>query len=160
VGKYLGLAGTLAINTVAMAAGLYLAMLVMGEHLGRADANVLVGIYFILLEFFVIIGLALLFSSFSTPLLSALFSLCVFVAGTFAGDLRAFAAMAHGPERWLALVTSYILPNLSSLNVITRVAHDQLISARLVGYNSLYALLYVIVTVCGAMLIFTRRNLK
>jgi ABC-type transport system involved in multi-copper enzyme maturation permease subunit len=160
MGKYLGLAGTLAINTVAMAAGLYLALLIMTEHLGRNDANVLVGIYFILLEFFVIIGLALLFSSFSTPLLSALFSLCVFVAGTFAGDLRAFAAMAHGPERWLALMTSYILPNLSSLNVITRVAHDQLISARLVEYNSLYALLYVIVTVCGAMLIFTRRNLK
>jgi ABC-type transport system involved in multi-copper enzyme maturation permease subunit len=160
VGKYFGLAGTLAINTIAMSAGFYAALFIMTQHFGRMDANVLIGIYFLLLEFFVMIGLALLFSSFSSPLLSALFALSVFVAGTFAGDLRAFAAMAHGPERWLSIATSYLLPNLSSLNVITRVAHDQLISVRLVGYNTLYSLLYVIVTVCGAMLIFSRRNLK
>jgi ABC-type transport system involved in multi-copper enzyme maturation permease subunit len=160
VGKYLGLAGTLAVNTLAMSAGFYVALFILTQHLSRTDANVLIGIYFLLLEFCVIIGLALLFSSFSSPLLSALFSLCVFVAGTFAGDLRAFASIASGPAKWLALITSYLLPNLSSLNVITRVAHDQLISARLVGYNSLYSLLYVTVTVCGAMLIFSRRNLK
>jgi ABC-type transport system involved in multi-copper enzyme maturation permease subunit len=160
VGKYFGLAGTLTINTIAMSAGFYVALFIMTQHFSRVDANVLIGIYFLLLEFFVMIGLALLFSSFSSPLLSALFSLSVFVAGTFAGDLRAFAAMAHGPERWLSIATSYLLPNLSSLNVITRVAHDQLISVRLVEYNTLYSLLYVIVTVCGAMLIFSRRNLK
>ena len=160
VGKYLGLAGTLLVNTAAMALGFYLALFLMTQEFTRGDANILIAIYFILLQFFVVIGLALLFSSFSTPLLSALFALSMFVAGTFAGDLRAFAQMTHGPQKWLAILTSYVIPNLASLNVITRVSHDQFIPARLVAYNTLYSVLYAAVTICGALLIFSRRDLK
>ena len=79
---------------------------------------------------------------------------------TFAGDLRGFATMAHGPQAWLARVASYIVPNLASLNVITRVSHDQLIPSMLVGYNTLYTLLYSAAAACGAVLIFSHRDLK
>jgi len=160
VGKYCGLAGTLVTNTAAMALGFYITLWGMMGHLGRADANILIAIYFILLQFLVMIGLSLFFSSFSSPMLSALFALCLFVAGTFAGDLRTFALSVHGLERWLASAVSYIIPNLASLNVITRVAHDQFIPASLVGYNTLYSALYTITTICGAALIFSRRNLR
>lgn len=159
-GKYFGLVGTLLVNTLAMSAGFYLELLLMARGSTRADANILLGIYFLFLEFVIVIALSLLFSAFSSPLLSALFALSMFVAGTFAGDLRAFAAMSHGPQKWLATATSYLVPNLSSLNVITRVAHDQLIPAALVGYNTLYTLLYTAAAVSGAALIFSRRNLK
>jgi len=159
-GKYCGLAGTLLVNTAAMTTGFYLALLLMTRSFSRADANILIAIYFLFLQFVVIIGLALFFSSFSSPLLSALFALSMFVAGTFAGDLRAFAAMGHGPERWLATAASYVVPNLASLNVITRVSHDQLIPASLVGYNTLYTALYAAATISGAVLIFSRRDLK
>jgi len=159
-GKYCGLAGTLLVNTIAMTAGFYLALLIMTRTFTRADANVLIAIYFLFLQFIVIIALALLFSSFSSPLLSALFSLSMFVAGTFAGDLRAFAAMSHGPEGVLARAASYIVPNLASLNVITRVSHDQFIPVALVGYNTLYSLLYAAAAASGAVLIFWRRDLK
>src|SRR5579864_4916251 len=87
-GKYLGLAATLVVNSAAMAAGFYFAMFLMMRHFTKADANVLIAIYFLLLQFFVVIGLAILFSSFSSPLLSALFALALFAAGSFAGDLR------------------------------------------------------------------------
>ena len=160
LGKYFGLAGTLAVNTAAMAIGFYLALFLMTHHFTPADANVLVAVYFLLLQFCVVIGLALLFSSFSSPLLSALFALSMFVAGTFAADLREFAKLAHGPARWLAVVMSYIVPNLASLNVITRVSHDQVIPAALVGYNTLYSALYTAAVISGAALIFSRRNLK
>ena len=160
VGKYLGLAGTLLVNTLAMAAGFYLELLLMARSSTRADANTLIGIYFLFLQFLIVIALALLFSSFSSPLLSALFALSMFVVGTFAEDLRTFASMSQGAQKWLAQITSYLVPNLASLNVITRVAHDQLIPAALVGYNTLYTLLYATATVSGALLIFSRRNLK
>src|SRR5437868_2290862 len=75
VGKYFGLAGTLLVNTIAMAVGFYAALLLMMRSFGRADANILIAIYFLFLEFLIVIGLALLFSSFSTPLLSAIFAL-------------------------------------------------------------------------------------
>ncbi|HKT23143.1 MAG TPA: ABC transporter permease subunit [Terriglobales bacterium] len=159
-GKYLGLAGTLLTNTLAMAVGFYVTLWAVMRHVGRADANILIAIYFILLQFLVIIALSLFFSSFSSPVLSALFALCLFVAGNFAEDLRVFAHSVHGPQSWLALAASYIIPNLASLNVITRVAHDQSISAALVGYNTLYCVLYSVTTLCGAALIFSRRNLK
>jgi len=128
--------------------------------LGRADGNILIAVYFILLQFLVLIGLALLFSSFSSPLLSALFALSMFVAGWFTADLRSFAESNHGLQSWLAFASSYLIPNLASLNVITRVAHDQPIPAALVGYNTVYALSYAAATLSGAALIFSRRNLK
>lgn len=160
LGKYCGLAGTLLVNTLAMAAGFYTALLLMTRTLTRADANVLIAIYFLFLQFVVIIGLALLFSSFSSPLLSALFALSMFVAGTFAGDLRTFATMSHGPEGLLARAASYVVPNLAPLNVITRVSHNQFIPSTLVGYNTLYTLLYAAATISGAVLIFSRRDLR
>jgi len=160
VGKYFGLVGTLLVNTAAMAAGFYLALMLMTQSFTRNDANILIAIYFLFLQFVVIIGLSLLFSSFSSPLLSALFALSMFVAGTFAADLRAFSRMAHGPEKWLATAASYIVPNLASLNVITRVSHDQQIPAALVGYNTLYTMLYGTAAISGAVLIFSRRSLK
>jgi len=160
VGKYFGLVGTLLVNTAAMTAGFYLALLLMTQNFTRNDANILIAIYFLFLQFVLIIGLSLLFSSFSSPLLSALFALSMFVAGTFAADLRGFAEMARGPEKWLAMAASYIVPNLASHNVITRVAHDQQIPAALVGYNTLYTILYGTVAISGAVLIFSRRNLK
>jgi ABC-type transport system involved in multi-copper enzyme maturation permease subunit len=160
IGKYFGLVATLLVNTIAMAAGFYVALLLMMRHFGIADANVAIAIYFLLLQFLVVIGLAILFSSFSSPLLSTLFALALFIAGTFAGDLRSFAAMSHGAAKWLAWATSYVIPNLASLNVITRVAHDQFIAAPLVIYNTLYTFLYATITISGAMLIFSRRNLK
>lgn len=160
IGKYFGLAATLFVNTAAMALGFYFALFLMTRALTSADANILIAVYFVLLQFFIVIGLALLFSSFSTPLLSALFALAMFVAGTFAADLRSFAQLTHGPQKWLALATSYVIPNLASLNVITRVSHNQFIPARLVAYNTLYAIFYSAVTICGALLIFSRRDLK
>lgn len=160
VGKYFGLAGTLAVNTLAMTIGFYLVLLLIMRNVTAADANVLIAVYFLLLQFLVVIGLALLFSSFSSPLLSALFTLALFVAGNFAQDLRSFAESAHGVTRWFSWAASYIVPNVDRLNVITRVAHDEKISAALVGYNTAYALLYVCVAVSAATLIFARRNLK
>ncbi len=160
VGKYFGLAGTLAVNTLAMTVGFYLVLFLIMRNVTAADTNVLISVYFLLLQFLVVIGLALLFSSFSSPLLSALFTLALFVAGSFAQDLRGFAGSAHGVARWFSWSASYIVPNVDRLNVITRVAHDEKISAALVGYNTVYALLYSCVAVSGAMLIFSRRNLK
>jgi ABC-type transport system involved in multi-copper enzyme maturation permease subunit len=160
VGKYFGLTATLAINTIAMSVGFYAALFLMMRQFTVADANILVAIYFLFLGFVVLIGLSLLFSSFSSPLLAAMFALASFVAGTFAADLRYFASVSHGAKRWFALVSSYLVPNLESLNVITRVAHDQFIPGKLVLYNTLYAIFYAAVAISGAALIFSRRDLK
>ena len=93
VGKFFGLAGTLVVNTFFMAIGVFGALLYVAHKFTRPDALILVALYFIVLEFLIICSLALLFSSFSSPLLSAVFAFSLFVIGSFAEDLRGFAVL-------------------------------------------------------------------
>jgi ABC-type transport system involved in multi-copper enzyme maturation permease subunit len=159
-GKFFGLAGTLVVNTFFMALGLLGALLYVAHQLVRSDAWLLVALYFIVLQFVIMTALALLFSSFSTPIMSAVFAFAVFVIGTFAEELRAFAALVSGPSRILSRGLAYLVPNLASLNVISPVAHGQPVSSDLILFNTAYALFYSAAAVSAAILIFERRNLK
>lgn len=160
VGKFFGLAGTLVVNTFFMAIGVFGALLYVSHHFQKADGWILVALYFIILQFLVITSLALLFSSFSSPLLAAVFAFSIFVIGTFSEDLRGFAAMTEGFTRWLTTAVAYVVPNFSALNVISSVAHQQPVAGQLILYNTGYALFYSAMALCGAVLIFDRRNLK
>jgi ABC-type transport system involved in multi-copper enzyme maturation permease subunit len=160
VGKFFGLAGTLIVNTFFMAIGVFAALLYVAHRFTGADTLILIALYFIILEFLIICSLALLFSSFSSPLLSAVFAFSLFVIGCFADDLRGFAALTHGFTRWIATGAAYLVPNFSALNVISAVAHQQPLSGQLIVQNTLYALFYTAMALSGAVLIFERRNLK
>jgi ABC-type transport system involved in multi-copper enzyme maturation permease subunit len=160
LGKFLGLIGTLVVNTFFMSLGLFAALLYLVHKFERPDAYLIVAIYFIILQFVIITSLALLFSTFSSPLLSAVFAFSLFVIGTFGDDLRLFARSATGMVRWVGSGIAYIIPNFASYNVITQVAHGQAVSSQLIMLNTLYALLYTGVVISGAILIFQRRNLK
>ena len=160
VGKFFGLTGTLLVNTFCMAIGVFAALLYVSHKLQASDGWIMAALYFIVLQFLILCSLALLFSSFSSPLLSAVFTFSLFVIGTFAEDLRGFAGMTHGVTRWLATGAAYLVPNFSALNVIGQVAHEQPVSGQLIAYNTAYALAYAAMAICGAVLIFERRNLK
>ena len=160
VGKFLGLAGTLVVNTFFMAIGVFGALLYVVHKFSAADSSILVALYFIVLEFLIICSLALLFSSFSTPLLSAVFAFSLFIIGSFADDLRGFAGLTHGVAGWFATAAAYLVPNFSALNVINAVAHQNPIGSQLVLQNTLYALFYTAMALSAAVLIFERRNLK
>ncbi|MGA8314059.1 MAG: ABC transporter permease subunit [Terriglobales bacterium] len=160
VGKFFGLAGTLVVNTFFMAIGVFAALLYVSHHFLKQDGWVLVALYFIILQFLIITALTLFFSSFSSPLLSAVFAFSLFVIGNFAEDLRGFAGITHGLTRWLATGAAYLVPNFSALNVISSVAHAQPVSGRLILYNSAYALVYATMAISGAVLVFEHRNLK
>jgi ABC-type transport system involved in multi-copper enzyme maturation permease subunit len=84
LGKFAGLLLTLTVNTAAMAAGLFVALLYVKHSLVRGDVVVLVAVYFILLKLALVVALALLFSCFTTPLLAILFT-----AGMWLGCLLA-----------------------------------------------------------------------
>lgn len=160
VGKFFGLAGTLVVNTFFMAIGVFGALLYVAHRFQAADFLIFVALYFIILEFLIICSLALLFSSFSSPLLSAVFAFSLFVIGSFADDLRGFAALTQGVTRWIATGAAYLVPNFSALNIVSAVAHQRSISGQLILENTLYALFYTTMVLAGAVLIFERRNLK
>ena len=159
-GKFFGLSGTLIVNTFFMAIGVFVALLYVSHSFKHADAGILVALYFIILQFLIITALALLFSSFSSPLLSAIFAFALFLIGTFAEDLRGFARLTHGIARWLATGAAYLVPNFSALNVISQVAHDNPVSRQLIAYNTVYALAYTVAVLSATAMVFERRNLK
>src|SRR5208283_5055440 len=151
VGKFFGLTGTLVVNTFFMAIGVFGALLYVTHKFHKPDALILVALYFIILEFLIICSLALLFSSFSTPLLSAVFAFSLFVIGSFAEDLRGFAAITHGFTRWLVTGAAYLVPNFSAFNIVSSIAHEQPVAMQLVWHNTLYALFYAAMALSGAV---------
>ena len=160
VGKFFGLTGTLIVNTLCMGIGVFAALFYVSHKFAATDAWVLSALYFIVLQFLIITSLALFFSSFSSPLLSAVFAFSLFVIGSFSEDLRGFAAMTHGVQRGLATAAAYIVPNISALNVISKVAHGGAISSDLVLLNTGYALFYSAMVLFAAIWVFEYRNLK
>ena len=160
-GKYAGLLLTLTVNTALMTFGLAAALFYVTRAFSRSDFHVLVAIYFILLKLALVTAIALLFSCFSTPLLSTLFTLSLYLTGLFAQDIRTFGAMTENPllER-LTVVLYYLLPNFGNFNAIAAAAHGRPIPLSLVLLNTGYAALYISVVLLTASAIFSNRNLK
>jgi ABC-type transport system involved in multi-copper enzyme maturation permease subunit len=161
LGKYAGLVMTLALNTAAMAVGLYLALWAVKHPLESSDWYVLVAVYLILLKLALIIALAMLFSCFTTPFLAILFTVALYIAGVFAEDLRTMQAVDLTPSTMKLLRgVSYLLPNFENFNVMGAVAHGRGVPASLVWHDTSYTILYAATVLAAAAMVFSRRNLK
>jgi len=161
IGKYLGLLFTLLVNTSIMTAGFYLALFYEKRSLEMNDLVALGAIYFILLELAIVVGLAILFSCLSSPILSAVYTFCLFVIGNLLSDVRWFGQESPSPLlRKATELVYYLLPNFSNFNVITQVAHGEKIPGYLLVSNSCYALLYITALVSAAILIFEEREFR
>ncbi len=161
LGKYGGLLLTLLVNTSLMTLGLGGALFYVGGALHRSDLYVLVAVYMILLKLALVTALALLFSCFSTPMLSTLFTLGIYVIGLFSTDVRAFGAMTGNRVAQAATELLYhVVPHFHNFNLIAAVAHGRTIPAPLVLANTAYAVLYILMIVLTASAVFSNRNLK
>lgn len=160
-GKYLGLIAALALNLALMLLALLGALAWLHPVWQAGESSLLAAGYCVFLALALLTALSLLFSSFSSPVLAAAFSLALFLIGNFAGDLRGLAAAAHpGAARWLPEAISYLLPNFSNLNLATAASHFQPISAALLAWNTLYAIFYIAILLALAALILEARDLK
>jgi ABC-type transport system involved in multi-copper enzyme maturation permease subunit len=161
VGKFGGLLLTLAVNTTFMLLGLFVALLYVSRHLERADWGIVEAAYFILLQLALITALALFFSCFSSPMLSTLFTLGIYIAGVFSKDIREIGALTKSPVvEWVCKAIYYVLPNFHNFNVIALAGHGEPIPASLLWQNTLYAALYVLILLLASAAVFSGRNLK
>lgn len=161
LGKYAGLGLTLLVNTALMVVGFFAALWYVKGSLQAADGWLLVALYFIFLQLLLVTALALLFSTFSTPVLSAGFTFGLFIVGSFAADMRELSEAVKTP--WLEGVMTviyYLVPNFRNFNVITGVAHGDTVSVALVLANTAYAALYIGLVLWLSVIIFERRDLK
>ncbi len=161
LGKYLGLCLTLLVNVTIMGVGLSLALLYVKRGWDPLVVRIWPAILLIYLELMILTGVAMLFSAFSSPALSALLSFFVFVIGHFSGDLKALAgSLSSAPARWFFAGLYYLLPNLANYNAITAAAHGQAPEVSAIITALVYGLIYISVLLAATTLIFRRRNLK
>ena len=161
LGKYFGLCLTLLVNSAIMALGISLALLFVKKGADPIQAKVWPAAYLIFLELMLMTAISLMFSSFSSPALSALMTFFLFVIGTFSADLKLFAAtVGVGFIKTFCTALYYILPNLDNFNFISSAAHGNLPSASMVGAATLYAMLYISALLAVTVLIFQKRNFK
>jgi ABC-type transport system involved in multi-copper enzyme maturation permease subunit len=171
LGKYLGLVLTLAVNIAVMTLALYVVLGYMSWgiplEVQRAwdaparDPALLKAIALVLVELALVIAIALFFSTFSTPILSAAFTFCLFIAGHFSGDLRHFGDVVDSPV--VAKVTRglyWVLPNLAQFDVKAEVVHGQPVPPGLIALSTAYAGLYIGMLLAASTFIFSRRDFK
>ncbi|MGE0863050.1 MAG: ABC transporter permease [Vicinamibacterales bacterium] len=171
LGKYLGLLTTLAVNLSVMTVAYYLVLLYMdstatptmraGWPAPALDPRQLAAIVLTMGELALVTALALFFSTFSSPLLSAMLTLGLWVAGHFNADLRQFEQVVDQPAAaWLARSLYYVLPNLAPFNVRAEVVYGVPVSTAHVGFTLLYAAIYIAALLAAAVAIFRRRDFK
>ena len=171
VGKYVGLVITLAVNLGLMTAAFYLMLQYMewttddwikqGWRAPALDPRLLAAIALIGLQLMLTTAVALFFSTFSSPLLTMLLTLAVWVAGHFSGDLRDFQTAVDSPAAAaVARALYFVLPNLDPLDIKNEVVHGLRIAWASVALGAAALLAYIGVLLGGAVLIFNRRDFK
>jgi ABC-type transport system involved in multi-copper enzyme maturation permease subunit len=171
LGKYLGLVLTLAVNLSIMAVALYAVLagmrVIEGPHVAAGldtplfDLALAKAVALTLVELAAVTAIALFFSTFSTPILSAALTAALWVAGRFSEDLRAFdqvldsrAAIAFARGLY------WILPHFAPFDVRSQAVHGEPIAIGYMVLTTAYGLVYIAAVLAGAVLIFSRRDFK
>ena len=161
LGKYLGLCLTLLVNVIIMGAGVSLALIYIRRGWDPLAIKIWPAIMLIYFELMIITGVALLFSTFSSPALSGLLTFFVFVIGHFSADLKSLSSTSNQvAARLVFRALYYLLPNLTTYSVITPAAHGSSPDMQSIILAVAYTIVYSIVLLAVATLIFSRRNFK
>lgn len=171
LGKYCGLALTLFVNVSVMTIAFYLVLAYMGWRelpsvraswpAPATDPAMLKAVALIFVELLLVTGIALFFSTFSSPFLSASLTLGLWVIGHFNADLRQFENVVDSPiAAWLARGLYYVLPNFAAFDVKAQVVYGQSVPAQYIALTALYGAVYLALLLTAAVVIFSRRDFK
>ena len=158
LGKYVGLVLTIWMQMVVMVTAFAGVSLATGAPLtpAHAAAFFLTGV-----ELALVVALATLFSSFTTPMLASFFSGGLWFVGHLTRDLRDLGAASdlESVQRLTALLHR-MLPDLESFNLSIEAAHGLPVVASDVWLPLLYGGGYVAILLVAATALFGRRDFR
>jgi ABC-type transport system involved in multi-copper enzyme maturation permease subunit len=171
LGKFAGLGLTLAVNVGLMAIAYYAVLAYMASSFPpdvraawpapATDPALLKALGLILMELMVVTAVALFWSTFSSPFLSAALTLALWVIGTFNADLRNFEDVVESPAAaWLARGLYYVLPNFSAFDVKLQAVSGLEIPWSYVAFTVGYGAVYLALLLTAAVVIFSRRDFR
>jgi ABC-type transport system involved in multi-copper enzyme maturation permease subunit len=158
IGKFLGLALTMFTALGAMAV-IFFAFIVLSG--GGFDPGIALYFLMLFLELLVIVAISLLFSSFTTPILSFIFTVSLYLIGQIMWTYNEFRGYITVPLwRKFTQVLYYLLPNLSKFNIKNDVVLGVSFHPWTILFSVLYALAYVLALLALTILIFRRREFQ
>ena len=171
IGKYCGLTLTLAVNVAVMAAATYAVLAYMAWGVPSTvratwdapalDPALLRAVALIFVELMLVTAVALFFSTFSSPILSAAFTFGLYIVGHFSADLRNFQQVVDSPgAAQIARGLYWVLPNLAQFDVKADIVHGVPVSLRYMTIATTYGAVYIGILLTIAALVFSRRDFK
>ncbi len=163
IGKYFGILATLALMVLIMAAMLLLVLVVQDAPV---EGTLIRAITMLFIELMVVTAVAVLFSSFSSPFLSGLFTLVICVIGMSSESLRQVIKRLPEPAQAVAQGLMHVLPDLHMFYISGSMLNNRWISvhqgdyvdwsyvALAGGYGTGYAACALLLSI----LIFSRRD--
>jgi ABC-2 type transport system permease protein len=125
------------------------------------DPRLLKATLLIFVELMLVTAVALFFSTFSSPILSAALTFGFYIVGQFNADLKNFDKIVQSkPAIWLARGVYHVLPDLSAFDVKTEVVHGLHVPAGYLVTTSAYGVAYIAALVIASVVIFARRDFK
>ncbi len=156
LGKFFGLVLTLFIMILAMSL-IFLVIVLL--HTGRVEGLMLLAILFIFIELVLITAVAILFSCFSTPILSSIFALSFYLIGHLSWGLETLILKTQpGAARTFLRGLSAVLPDLENFNFKTEIVHGLTIDPRFYFFSAAYGLVYTLFILTLAVMIFRKRD--
>jgi len=158
IGKFLGLALTLLVALSAMAA-IFFAFLWLTT--GGFHAPLLLYFLLLYLELLIITALSLLFSSFTTPILSSIFTISLYLIGHLTWTYNEFKYLVKNPlSQYVIKFLYYILPNLEKFNLKNAIVMQESVPLSHVLFAGAYAVLYILALLSLSMLIFHKKEFQ
>lgn len=158
VGKWAGLSGALWSVAIALGLALWIVLAALGH--GKHALPIAEAVYLAGLELTIVTAIAVMFSALSTPVLSSLYTLGMFLAGQWTDDLRTFAGSAPPAMRTLLEVFANLLPNLTLFNMRSLAASGEAASMLQLGAATAYAALYCACVLAIGAAAFESRDFK
>jgi ABC-type transport system involved in multi-copper enzyme maturation permease subunit len=162
LGKWLGMLLTLAVQVGLMGLVLGGALAVQGVLFDVPTAKALWLLY---INVTVVTSIAVFFSAFSSPFLSAFFTLGCFVVGRSVPEIQSLAEQMGGTGRAVVEVMLLALPHLhlffpsgAIAGAETVSVHGDFVSARYLLWTTAYGVGFSVAVLLLAMLIFRRRD--
>ncbi len=158
VGKFAGLVATLWLMVGIMGLAFAAVSLVAGAPLGWGH---LAALGLTCVELALLVAVATLFSSFTTPTLASAFTLGVYLLGHLARDLRDLGAASdsHLAERVTAALY-LVLPDLEAFDLVIPAVHGLTIPPGEALMATLYGFGYAALVLVLAAFVFERRDLR
>lgn len=158
IGKFLGLTLTIWLQAALMALAFAAVSLLAGAPLGAVHVAFLAMVG---AELALVVAIATLFSSFTTPLLAAFFTTGLWLVGGLTRELRDIGATSD--SAWVEASTEWLhrlLPDLASFDIAIEAAHGLPVPTSQLLWALAYGAGYVALLLFIAVAIFQRRQFR